>query len=147
MLSKREQKFQLRLTQNKRIMDKQGISRPISLLIGLSFLLLAGHLSVLLAAAQKENEMLQGLSYILLVPSVIIVTTLMITNWYKTVKYFVTFEEITKADLDTYFLKINKEKHFANGLEWSTAQLGHFWIELRIKNPNIEEPAEEDDHK
>ena len=60
----------------------------------------------------------------------------MIFNWIKSVKYFVTFEEITKSDLDVYFEKINKEKHTANGLEWSTAQLGHFWIELRIKNAN-----------
>lgn len=58
------------------------------------------------------------------------------TNWFKNVKYFVTFEEITKADLDTYFDRINKDKFIGRGLEWCTAQLGHFWIELRIKNPN-----------
>lgn len=61
---------------------------------------------------------------------------LMGTNWFKNVKYFVTFEEITKADLDSYFDRINKEKYTGRGLEWCTAQLGHFWIELRIKNPN-----------
>jgi len=60
---------------------------------------------------------------------------LLFSNWIKDVKYFVTFEEITKSNLDAYFEKINKEKFIAKGLEWRSAQLGHFWIELQIKDP------------
>lgn len=59
----------------------------------------------------------------------------MITNWRKTIKIFKTFEEITKADLDFFFDKINNEKYLKQGVEWCTPQLGHFWIELRIKTP------------
>lgn len=64
-------------------------------------------------------------------------------NWCTSVKYFITFEEITKTDLDNYFDKINREKHLENGIEWSTAQLGHFWIEWRIKYPNEYKESEE----
>ena len=58
----------------------------------------------------------------------------MVINWRTAIKYFVTFEEITKSDLDSYFAKINKELYTSKALEWSTAQLGHFWIELKIKD-------------
>ena len=59
-------------------------------------------------------------------------SAILFNNWRKNVKYFVTFEEITKNDLDAFFEKVNAEKFKAKGLEWATAQLGHFWIELRI---------------
>ena len=140
---KRELKYQPKLTPNKRMMDRKGVERPTWLLILLGFLLIIGHISMLFAAAHNNSQTLQILSYILLVPSVIMMFILMVYNWIKNVKYFITFEEITKSDLDSYFDKINREKFIQKGLEWCTAQLGHFWIELRIKNPITDEPEED----
>eukprot|EP00344_Euplotes_crassus_P006305 CAMPEP_0197014440 /NCGR_PEP_ID=MMETSP1380-20130617/70347_1 /TAXON_ID=5936 /ORGANISM="Euplotes crassus, Strain CT5" /LENGTH=190 /DNA_ID=CAMNT_0042439501 /DNA_START=453 /DNA_END=1026 /DNA_ORIENTATION=- len=61
--------------------------------------------------------------------------TIMVSTGSNNVRTFITFEEITKQGLDSYFSKINLENFIERGLEWKTAQLGHFWIELRIKNP------------
>ena len=140
---KHAQKYQPKLIPNKRIMDRRGIERPIWLLILLAFLLIIGHISMLFAAAHNDSRALQILSYFLLVPSIVIMVFLLVFNWFKNVKYFITFEEITKSDLDRFFEKINRDKFTERGLEWCTAQLGHFWIELRIKNPITDEPEEE----
>lgn len=72
----------------------------------------------------------------MLLPSLVIMSIIMVLNWIKNVRSFVTFEEITKEGLDNFFTKINNETYTGRGLEWRTAQLGHFWIELRVKNPN-----------
>jgi len=121
----------------KKIMDKGGVGRMKGGCISLCFLLTFGYLVVIMAAADSNSNFLAFLSYLLFLPSIIIMSSILFKNWFQNIKYFVTFEEITKADLDHFFLKINTEKYISEGLEWSTAQLGHFWIELRIKNPNM----------
>lgn len=121
-------------------MDKKGIGKPIGCTIALSSLGMVGHIILMLAAGDAESELLHFLSYILLIPSLIAMVTVMIANWIKTQNYFITFEEITKNYLDSYFDKVNREKYSARGLEWATAQLGHFWIELRVKLPNTAAP-------
>jgi membrane glycosyltransferase len=87
----------------------------------------------MLISADADSQVLHFLSYALIVPSMIIMVVMLIMNWMKNVKYFVTFEEIAKSELDLFFRRINKENSFKNKLEWRTAQLGHFWIELRIE--------------
>ena len=121
-------------------MDKKGIGKVTGGIIALSSLATFGYCMTMLAAAEAESDLLHYLSYILIIPSFIAIVVIMILNWHKSVKYFVTFEEITKNYLDSYFAKINKEKYSLRGLEWATAQLGHFWIELRIKQPSTFEP-------
>lgn len=98
----------------------------------------------MLIAADADSQVLHFLSYSLLVPSMIIIVVMLVSNWMKNVRYFITFEEITKNELDIFFKKINREKFFEKKLEWRTAQLGHFWIELRIEgadNISVKENA------
>lgn len=121
----------------KRVMDKNSIGRNEITAISVASLFMFAYLLLLLIAGDSDEATLHYVSYIFMVPSLIIMIVLMIMNWMKSIKYFITFEEITKADLDMYFTKINNEFYFSRGLEWSTAQLGHFWIELRIKEPNV----------
>lgn len=122
----------------KRVMDKKGIGKFIGGIIALSGLMTLAHVMLMLAAADAESDLLHYLSYLLLAPSFIAMVVLTFKNWFKNVKTFITFEEITKNNLDIYFEKINREKFLEKGLEWSAAQLGHFWIELRIKHPRQE---------
>jgi hypothetical protein len=84
----------------------------------LSSLLALGYVLILITAADLEVEILHYLSYIFIIPAIISMVILMITNWRKNEKYFITFEEITKNDLDSYFEKINREKFKSKGLEW-----------------------------
>jgi hypothetical protein len=84
----------------------------------LSSLLALGYVLILITAADLEVEILHYLSYIFIIPAIISMVILMITNWHKNEKYFITFEEITKNDLDSYFEKINREKFKSKGLEW-----------------------------
>jgi len=115
-------------------MDRSGIGKMNSTLMWLWVLLTFGFIILMLAAANAKSYLLLTLGVSLLIPSLIIMPILMIKNWLMDIKYFVTFEEITKADLDNFFRQINNDKFTEKGLEWWTAQLGHFWIELRIKN-------------
>lgn len=84
----------------------------------LASLLALGYVLILITAADLEVEILHYLSYIFIIPAIISMVILMITNWRKNEKYFITFEEITKNDLDSYFEKINREKFKSKGLEW-----------------------------
>jgi hypothetical protein len=84
----------------------------------LSSLLALGYVLILITAADLEVEILHYLSYIFIIPAIISMVILMVTNWHRNEKYFITFEEITKNDLDSYFEKINKEKFKAKELEW-----------------------------
>jgi hypothetical protein len=102
----------------KRIMDKRGISKNNWGIMMLSSLLTLGYVLILITAADLEVEILHYLSYIFIIPAIISMFILMVTNWHRNEKYFITFEEITKNDLDSYFEKINKEKFKAKGLEW-----------------------------
>lgn len=122
----------------KRVMDRKGIGKVTGGIIALSALMTLAHVMLMLAAADAESDLLHYLSYFLLGPSFIAMTVITFKNWFKNVRTFITFEEITKNNLDNYFDKINRDKFIANGLEWGTAQLGHFWIELRIKHPRQE---------
>lgn len=136
-------KISAKASSKKRIMDKKGIGRPYAGMISLCFLMSLSYIFLMLAAAHAESEVLHYLGYVLLIPSLIMMIFISIKNVTTNIKQFITFEEITKNDLDNYFEKINRETYSKRSLEWATAQLGHFWIELRIKNPNTRATLEE----
>lgn len=102
----------------KRIMDKRGISKNICGIMMLWTLSIFGYYAMLIASADLDTSSLHYLSYLFVMPAMIWMVILLFMNWHKNEKYFITFEEITKNDLDTYFEKINREKFKEKGLEW-----------------------------
>jgi len=64
-------------------MDKSGIGKMNGMLMTASGLLTLGFLSIIIAAADANSNFLHLLGYILLVPSLVIMATIMVINWFK----------------------------------------------------------------